>query len=244
MTTHKLLSNMLDQRKHNDDRMRRAKAWHTRSSQKGTESIERFIFLWISFNAAYGNEKSLNRFGKKPYEKGAFGIFLEKVIRQDTGELKEIFEEDYLESVKTFLENPCIFDEFWSSINNQPEKLYVWKDKHEKENRELMDAWKNKDLKKFLPKVFWRLYELRNQIFHGGTTHPYGVGVRQIQHGTAIMRFLVPKIIGIMCVYIKNHPDSNYWGEVHYPSIEPKLLTSMGISDHEMPHYFQEKSTR
>ena len=40
------------QRQHNEDRMRRADAWLERSRQKGTKDIERFIFLWIVFNAA------------------------------------------------------------------------------------------------------------------------------------------------------------------------------------------------
>ena len=47
----------IPQRQHNEDRMRRAKGWHERS-EEATSDGERFIFLWIAFNAAYGSEAS------------------------------------------------------------------------------------------------------------------------------------------------------------------------------------------
>ena len=59
----------LSQGRHNEDRMRRADSWLGRSekSASGREKArtfeeetgldcERFIFLWIAFNAAYGRE--------------------------------------------------------------------------------------------------------------------------------------------------------------------------------------------
>ena len=45
----------MSQRQHNEDRMRRAKSWHERSLRAETDD-ERFIFLWIAFNAAYGDD--------------------------------------------------------------------------------------------------------------------------------------------------------------------------------------------
>ena len=47
----------IPQRQHNEDRMRRAKSWHERS-EEATSDGERFIFLWIAFNAAYGSDAS------------------------------------------------------------------------------------------------------------------------------------------------------------------------------------------
>lgn len=38
---------------HNEDWMRRARSWLERSDES-TSDGERFIFLWIAFNAAYG----------------------------------------------------------------------------------------------------------------------------------------------------------------------------------------------
>ncbi len=50
------------QRQHNEDRMRCADAWIKHSEQDDTEDIERFMFLWVAFNAAYGNEAALRDF--------------------------------------------------------------------------------------------------------------------------------------------------------------------------------------
>ena len=50
------------QRQHKEDRMRRAYTWLGRSERTGTEDIERFVFLWIAFNAAYGDESALREF--------------------------------------------------------------------------------------------------------------------------------------------------------------------------------------
>ena len=240
MATPKAIADFLTQRKHNEDRIRRANAWLTRSSQPGTENLERFIFLWISFNAAYGDEKSLMKFSetrstKSRPEKASFLGFLDKVIRHDSGSLNEIFDKDLRESIRTFLENPCISEQFWKFVRGKAKKSGNWKDWHEEENEKVINAWTTKNLRDLLPLIFSRLYILRNQVIHGGATYPRGIGVRQIQHGTAIMGFLVPRILKIMETNIEKYPDSGIWGQVAYPSIDPGLLTSMGITGHEMP---------
>lgn len=44
---------------HYEHRMRRAKSWHEQSKIAKSDE-ERFIFLWIAFNAAYGGEPGNN----------------------------------------------------------------------------------------------------------------------------------------------------------------------------------------
>ena len=68
--------------------------------------------------------------------------------------------------------------------------------------------------------VFDRLYTLRNQIFHGGTTYPSGFGRDQIRDGSRIMASLVPAILHIMRQDIDGNPDSELWGKVAFPRIE------------------------
>lgn len=50
------------QRPHNKDRMRRSCTWLEGSRREGTEDLERFAFLRIAFNAAYGDEPALRKF--------------------------------------------------------------------------------------------------------------------------------------------------------------------------------------
>ena len=71
------------QRDHNEDRMRRAISWFDLSLNTETPD-EEFIFLWISFNAAYGVElrhpdiedDSLSEFQK-------FSDFLRNILPRD-----------------------------------------------------------------------------------------------------------------------------------------------------------------
>ena len=76
------------QRQHNEDRMRRARAWLQRSAQEETADIERFVFLWIAFNAAYGNEAALRDFVERQEEdreseSERFRTFLRNILRED-----------------------------------------------------------------------------------------------------------------------------------------------------------------
>jgi len=242
----------ISQEKHNEDRIRRSKSWLKRSHRERTTLIEKFVFLWISFNAAYGKEFSSNSFAecvlkkeekdksqrkpKKPSQISSFKEFLHDVVNNDKDKaLQEIFSPEFGDSITTILKNPCISQSFWQFARFGDIESTCWKDEFQDENKKLTDAWKAKKLHKFLPGIFVRLYALRNQVIHGGTTHPSGAGKRQIVHGTAIMSFLVPKIIKIMESKVNDDPKSDLWGEVEYPSIDPDILTSLGIKDHEMP---------
>ncbi len=243
MTQTIALFNNHTQRKHNEDRIRRAKTWLKRSSRKRTTIVERFIFLWISFNAAYGNEESLKNFAEEIEKKGnkkknradsfVFKRFLQNIISHGKKSLNQIFEAELRDSIESFLENPCLSKEFWKLAREEDvRELEGWKEEFQNENKCLMEAWENKDLRKFLPQIFIRLYELRNQIFHGGTTYPYGAGRRQIVHGTAVISFLVPIIIEIMESEIQKNSETDVWGRVTYPRIASEFLSLYGISNH------------
>lgn len=52
--------------------------------------------------------------------------------------------------------------------------------------------------KDILEELFDRLYVLRNQLLHGGSTWQGSVNRSQVQDGAAIMAFLVPHFINLM----------------------------------------------
>ena len=84
-------------------------------------------------------------------------------------------------------------------------------------------ALSRRDISTVLSVVFGRLYTLRNQIFHGGTTHPSGFGLDQIRDGSRIMAAsLVPAILEIMRQDIDANPDSELWGKVAFPRMQRK----------------------
>ena len=67
--------------------------------------------------------------------------------------------------------------------------------------------------------VFDRLYQLRNQVFHGGVTFKTGYSRSQLEDGARIMKKIVPVILKIMEADIKENPDTETWGKVAYPRV-------------------------
>ena len=216
------LGGPVPQRQHNADRMRRARAWLERSQQAGTEEIERFAFLWIAFNAAYGDEAALQDFVERDGESVRFRLFLRNVVENDTGGvIEEIVWDQFSGPIRVLLTNPYVFFPFWRSVWGL-ERDSDWRQRFEAGKRVVESALMRRDTFPVLSVVFDRLYTLRNQIFHGGATWPAGFGRDQIRDGSRIMASLVPTILDIMQQEIDRNPDSELWGRVAYPRINPE----------------------
>ena len=63
--------------------------------------------------------------------------------------------------------------------------------------------------------VFDRLYVLRNQLVHGGSTWNSIVNRDQVRDGAAILSFLVPVFADVMM----DNPDEE-WGRPFYPVVD------------------------
>ena len=216
------------QRQHNEDRMRRARSWLERSKEAARKEkevrteieetalgCERFIFLWIAFNAAYGDHLAK---ADTP-ERDKFNRFLGRVLERDDGDtILTILRETYRDSIENLVNNEFVYWRLWDWAR-EPNNNKDWR------------CWLDKDKKKFggyllyggtrgaLEIVFDRLYQLRNQVFHGGTTFAKGWGREQIRGGSSIMAALVPAILDIMQTDIDANPNSRSWGRVAYPRI-------------------------
>ena len=70
------------QRQHNRDRMRRAESWWRRSEEAACDT-DKFIFLWIAFNAAYGVEPPASDADVRPPEREAFTRFCREIVGRD-----------------------------------------------------------------------------------------------------------------------------------------------------------------
>ena len=223
-------SSDVPQWQHNEDRMRRAESWlakANRAAREGEEAsdgvgfaCERFMFLWISFNAAYGYEvieDETHDFYLAEKEK--FGKFLYEIVRRDKDEIiQNILWKQYTGPVRILLRNKYVFKPFWESVREAPGGR-GWKQQFEKEKQQANRALANGNVDRVLEIVFRRLYVLRNQIFHGGTTFAAGWGGDQVRDGSRIMAALVPVILDIMRADIAADPDTGAWGKVAYPRI-------------------------
>lgn len=234
-----LTSNKVPPHEHNRDRVRRARSWLKRSETCARDRqeaanpqdetalyCEQFIFLWIAFNAAYGKEPVGSQATVKEPEPDKFKPFLNEVVKLDRcGKIYHALWGRCSSPVGDLLDNKWVFYGFWRFVrglgNNE------WRKKFEEENIKYY-KWKHmspdvSDIADVLGIVVDRLYQLRNQILHGGTTFAKTWGRPQMKQGCEIMATLVPAIIAIMESDIDRNPGSTIWGDVAYPrGIEPK----------------------
>ena len=192
---------------HNKDRLRRADSW-LRQSENVTSDDEKFIFLWIAFNAAYGGEPS------DIHEPEVFRKFLEKILKNDNKKSikKILFDENRsLELFSRIIKKKYLFEPFWKSVRCE-ESQGRWGKQFKKENECAVRYHKDERTERVLEKILTRLYTLRNQIFHGGSTFGDGKGREQLADGRTIMAELVPAILEIM-----KNSKSDDWGAVAYP---------------------------
>ena len=103
---------------------------------------------------------------------------------------------------------------FWQH-HNGIEGFEDWEEKFRASSRSFAQAFQAGDSVRVLSFVFDRLYVLRNQLVHGGSTWNSGVNRAQVRDGAAILAFLMPVFVDLM---MKNpHED---WGRPFYPVVE------------------------
>ena len=202
-------------RQHNEDRLRRAKSW-LRRSKDAKDDTERFIFLWIAFNAAYGRE---TRPLDSPVEYKKFNRFLQEILkRDDDGVLEEKICHTHSVLIHNLLKNRYIFFPFWEAVRGSTDGR-GWKARFAESNRSVLHPTGKRDAGDVLVTLFMRLYTLRNQIIHGGATFAKGWGQDQVRDGSRIMESLVPPILEIMRADIKETPESDAWEPVMFPRV-------------------------
>lgn len=205
----------MSQRAQNKDRLRRAYSWLHRSEEAETDD-ERFIFLWIAFNAGYGVE--LAKDGDDATESKRFRDFLGEILERDReGVIGRLLWKTFPGPIRVLLENRYVFGPFWECVRGAATE---WHPRFRASNRRARKALAKNDVHGVLVEVFLRLYVLRNQIFHGGATFGEGLGRDQLRDGATIMASLVPAILEIMDKDITENPNSEVWGKILFPRID------------------------
>ena len=113
-----------------------------------------------------------------------------------------------------FLNNKFIFQPFWKN-HNKIDGYQDWEERFEASKRRLNSALVEKNTKVVLTMLFDRLYVLRNQLMHGGSTWNSAVNRDQVKDGTQILAFLIPIFVDIM---MDNHESD--WGLPYYPVVD------------------------
>lgn len=202
---------------HNRRRMRRAFSWLERSEQADTTEAK-FIFLWIAFNAAYGDEASDAPENQLTENLKIRNFFREILKRDPHKEIEHILLEKHSGAVRVFLENHFVFRLFWRWVRD-PSRGFNWRKGFESNGERIRNALEERDVQAICEEVFRRLYELRNQIFHGGVNFAEGWVQTQLRDGTRIIADVMPVVLEIMQADIDADPASEVWGPLAYPQV-------------------------
>lgn len=193
-------------------RAHRAISWIGRAENCGDDDDARFIFLWIAFNAAYADEREFQ--GVAPGERAAFIDYFGRLVALDQS--RRIYRavwERFSGPVRLLMDNRFIFNPFWQH-HNGIDGFADWEERFRTSARSFAHAFQAGDTARVLSFVFDRLYVLRNQLVHGGSTWNSGVNRAQVRDGAAILTFLMPVFVDLMM----DNPEKD-WGKPFYPVV-------------------------
>lgn len=194
-------------------RAHRAISWIGRAEACDEDDDARFIFLWIAFNAAYADEREFQAIPQG--ERAAFLDFFGRLVALDKERrIYRAIWQRFSGPVRLLMENRYVFNPFWQH-HNGIDGFGDWEGRFKTSARAFAQAFQGGDTARVLSFVFDRLYVLRNQLVHGGSTWNSGVNRTQVRDGASILGFLMPVFVDLMM----DHP-TNDWGKPFYPVIE------------------------
>lgn len=192
-------------------RTHRALSWLRRAEEEEDDDDAQFLFLWISFNAAYANEIH-DRSGFP--EKRLLLQFLHGLIDSDDDQmLYQAIWDHFPDAIRLMIANKYVFQPFWDYHNGLIDEQ-DWAERFDRSQKAAHRALGRLNTKKIIAIVFDRLYVLRNQLIHGGSTWNSGVNRSQNQDGVKILNFVVPIVIHLMM-----ERPNQLWGDPCYPVI-------------------------
>ena len=188
----------------------RAISWIGRGEACDDDDDARFIFLWIAFNAAYADEQEFQSIATG--ERAAFVDFFRRLDQLDKDRrIYKALWQRFSGPVRMLMENRYVFNPFWQH-HNGIDGFDDWEDRFKASARSFAQSFQTGDTARALSFVFDRLYVLRNQFVHGGSTWNSNVNRSQVQDGAEILEFLMPVFVDTMM----DNPDED-WGRPFYP---------------------------
>ena len=193
-------------------RTHRALSWLNRAEMEVDDHDARFMFLWISFNAAYANEISTQ---KSFSERRSLMRFMNRLVDSDKENLfYQMIWRRYAQSIRLLIDNRYVFQPFWDHVNGTLSNA-EWREMFTKSKSSAHRALGRMDTKKLFAITFDRLYTLRNQLVHGGSTWNSSANRSQVTDGARILGDIVPIVIHLMM----ENPQQ-LWGTPAYPVVD------------------------
>jgi len=148
-------------------RIHRALRWLTRAEVEMSDDDARFVFQWIALNAAYSREFDFSRDGS---ERDRVRSFCETLVALDAKKrLHHALFQQFSGPICDLIENKFTFEPFWRAVRTH-DSSNQWETRFASNKRAALATMKQNDTVTVLSIVFDRLYVLRNQLVHGGST--------------------------------------------------------------------------
>ena len=184
----------------------------------GEDDDVAFICLWIAFNAAYAQDLGDGASGGTS-ERQTFRNFMGEVCALDKGKaLSALVWQVFPGPIRVLLDNQYVFQPFWDALNNPRSDGSIpdhWREAFDDARQRVHRALAQQDTERVLYEVLVRLYTLRNQLMHGGATWGSSVNRAQVRDGRALLRRLLPVLLGVMM----DHP-AQFEGRPFYPVVK------------------------
>ena len=196
-----------------ETRLRRMGVWikHAENLSE-TERHLRFVCYWIAFDAAFAQFAKGGGDGM-----GRMARFLKRVAKGDeNGDICKILR-DRRRDIERICELRQTAPTFWDGRRSKVRHPSQWEGEfaniRDEERRRL--RWmvrSGQHVSAVLEDLFGRLYVVRNQIFHGGSSGARSHGMTQVKAGVLLLSRLVPCFREIM------RKDAD-WGPVPFPRL-------------------------
>ena len=194
-------------------RVHRSISWLQRAEKEHDDPDARFIFLWISFNSAYSVYDATDL--GKIEERKRLKIFFKNLLKLDREEIiYETLWDNFPSQIRNILNNQYVYSPFWK-YRNGVKGYDNWERMFRADKRSVAKALAAKNSIQILVNLFDRLYVLRNQLMHGGSTWRSQVNRSQVKNGADVLTILIPRFIDLM---LDN--DNEDWGRIYYQVIE------------------------
>ena len=190
-------------------RLHRAISWIKAAEEQEKNPDLRLVSLWIAYNSLYAiNEDNLEAL----HERERFGDFVDKLIDfDDESRLYNLLWNKYSGSVRMLIENQYVYGPYW---DYQRGTIKNWEKGFRQSIADANNALSKQNVNYLLRIVLDRLYVLRNQIVHGGSTYSSKMNRSQVRDGGNILISLLPIMIEIM-IFQPSHD----WGKIYYPPV-------------------------
>jgi hypothetical protein len=149
---------------------------------------------------------------EKMQERERFGDFVDRLLTCDgESRLYNILWNKFSGPVRLLIENKYVYGPFWDNLRGEDRN---WEKGFQQSIVDANLALSKKKVGYLLRIVLDRLYVLRNQLVHGGSTYKSQVNRAQIRDGGNLLSALLPVMIELIMV---NREED--WGRIYFPVV-------------------------